>query len=347
MFATIITAVVTASSLTVGSAVAAEPSTIEQDVAQLVKDVEDAENGHAQDIADPFLDVGIGQNRDAGCTEGALVTHVKKLAARLTPLEQQAVDAFTSLGRLYVQGVVSEEQPQAFGSAGQYSARADATIRNLRSFWDIEGRDIQLVAWKGTDLGKQAKMKLAFEIGMTPVKADKAAANARKVLFELPAMRKGRNPLLTMNALSTPPGSVGGKRVLLGDGLLDVASEFGFGDVSVETIVGHEYGHQLNYANDNHPNDEARELGPDAFGGYFVAHAKGRAFNASAQRKVGELNASIGDCDRGHGTPNQREAAAVWGQKQAALGEILPSATIIARFTKDYPGLVTTGSGVS
>ncbi|MGW3995998.1 hypothetical protein ACWEF6_21110 [Amycolatopsis sp. NPDC004772] len=349
----------TAAALALATAVpaaAAEPTGVEQDVAQLYQYVIDLYNGLPADalrgvdrlIESPIPRIGPqSQAADGpipGCTAGSLLTYANKLAAQLTPLEGKALDALSGLSQLYVQGVASDKTPQVFGTDGQYTPRATTTIDKLRGFWDIESWNIQLVAWKGTDLGSQAKMAQTFGLGLAPAKVKTAAALATKVLYEVPAMQGGRNPLLTLNAFSAPAGSLGGKRVALGDGLLDTVNVLGFDDVSVESVVGHEYGHQVDFAHENYPRNESSEMGPDAYGGYFVAHAKGFAWNARTQQEVTYLDASIGDCYHSHGTPDQRKAAGAWGEKQATSqanpNRIIPSATMIEKFQKQYPKLM-------
>ncbi|WP_063753509.1 hypothetical protein, partial [Kutzneria sp. 744] len=334
----------------------ATPATADQDVAQLYQDVVDLYNGlpaSALRGVDPLIDSPLPRigprfqpkvDPIPGCTEGSLLTYANKLAAQLTPLENKAFAALSALSQLYVQGVASDKSPQVFGTDGQYGPRATATIDKLRGFWDIESWNIQLVAWKGTDLGSQAKMAQTFSLGLAPAKVKAAAALTTQVLFELPALQGGRNPLLTLNAFSAPADSLGGKRVALGDGLLDVVNTLGFDDVSVEAVVGHEYGHQVDFAHDNYPPNESSEMGPDAYGGYFVAHAKGFGWTSRLQQEVTYLDASIGDCFHSHGTPEQRKAAGAWGEKQATgqgnPNRVVPSATMIDKFQKEYPKLM-------
>ncbi|MFI5615257.1 hypothetical protein [Amycolatopsis sp. NPDC051903] len=346
--------------LTLATAVpafAAEPSTVEQDVDALYQNVVDLYGSipaSALKGIDPLIDspvdhIGKKQANAAqgpipGCTEGALLQYADKAASELTPVEGKAFDALSALGQLYAEGVASDKTPQVFGTDGQYTQRASATIGKLRGFWDIESWNIQLVAWKGTDLGSQDKMAQTYGVGFDPARAKEAAALTSKVLYELPALQGGRNPLLTLNAFSAPANDIGGKRVALGDGILDVTKSLGFDDVSVEAVLGHEYGHQLDFAHNNFPGNESGEMGPDAYGGYFVAHAKGEVFDARAQQEVTYLNASIGDCFHSHGTPDQRKAAGAWGEQQATSqgnpNKIVPSATMVTKFQKEYPKLV-------
>jgi len=334
---------------------AAAPTSVDQDITQLYREVQDLYGAVPQSAlrgVDPLIQSPIPRPGEVrahagpipGCTDGSLLTYASQLSAKLSPTEARALSALGALSQLYTQGVATDKSAQVFGTDGQYSARAGAAIDKLRGFWDIESWNIQLVAWKGTDLGSTDKMVQTFKLGFDPNRAAKAGALATKVLYEVPAMQGGRNPLLTLNAFSAPADSLGGKRVMLGDGLLDVVNHLGFDDVSVEAVVGHEYGHQVDFAHKNYPDNESGEMGPDAYGGYFVAHAKGEAWNARTQQEVTYLDASIGDCYHSHGTPDQRKAAGAWGEKQAVKqsnpNRIIPSATMIDRFQKEYPKLM-------
>ncbi|WP_406630777.1 hypothetical protein [Amycolatopsis sp. WGS_07] len=335
---------------------AAEPTSVDQDIAQLYQDVQDLYNGlpaNALRGVDPLFDSPVkrpGQQAHAaqgpipGCTPGALLTYANGLAAKLTPTEGKALSALSGIGQLYTQAIASDKTPQVFGTDGQYTPRAGSTIDKLRGFWDIESWNIQLVAWKGTDLGSQERVTQTFKLGLDPKRAAEAGALAVKVLYEVPGLQGGRHPLLTLNAFSAPAESLGGKRIMLGDGLLDVVNHLGFDDVSVEAVVGHEYGHQVDFAHKNYPENESSEMGPDAYGGYFGAHAKGEAWNARTQQEVTYLDASIGDCQHSHGTPDQRKAAGAWGEKQAVSqnnpNRIVPSAKMIEQFQKVYPKLM-------
>ncbi|WIX79292.1 hypothetical protein QRX50_00285 [Amycolatopsis carbonis] len=329
------------------------PSTVDQDVTQLTQEVDDLAAivyGSGLNNADSLFDSpagpaaaarGFAASDPAGCTDGALVTYARGLEAGLTPTEDQAFNTLSLLVEMYAEGVETEQTAEPFGTDGQYTARAAATITKLRAFWDIDSSDIQLVPWKGTDLADRAKMTKMFAIGFSPVRAAQAAVLTDKVLDELPVFQNGSNPLLTLNSYAVPAGYLGGRRVVLGDGELETMRMLGVEDVSVEAIVGHEFGHQVNFANGNNPADESSEMGPDAYAGYFVAHAKGMGFNATLQQHVGNLNADIGSCNRNHGTPEQRRAAGQWGADQATSqadpNEIVPSGTMIDAFKAEYP----------
>jgi hypothetical protein len=76
--------------------------------------------------------------------------------------------------------------------------------------------------WKGTDAGSPEKMTQVFARGFDPARAAAAGTLASRVTNEIPALQGGRNPLLPLNASSYFAGNPGGKRIALGDGLLDV-----------------------------------------------------------------------------------------------------------------------------
>ncbi|MGW4487593.1 hypothetical protein ACWEOE_27560 [Amycolatopsis sp. NPDC004368] len=337
------------------------PSTVDQDVAQLEQEVNDLAAvvyGSAAGNADSLFDSPAGHPATvhsfaagdpvAGCTDGALVTYARGLEASLTPTEDKAFNTLSLLVEMYAEGVETEQTAEPFGTDGQYTARATAAANKLRSFWDIDAQDIQFVPWKGTDLADPAKMTRTFAIGFSPVRAAQATVLTRKVLADLPVFQNGANPLLTLNSYAVPAGYMGGRRVVLGDGELDTMRMLGVDDVSVEAILGHEFGHQVNFANDNNPADESSEMGPDAYGGYFTAHAEGMAFDATLQQHVGNLNADIGSCNRNHGTPEQRRAAGQWGADQATSqadpNEIVSSTKMIAAFKDEYPVIMSTVS---
>ena len=108
----------------------------------------------------------------------------------------------------------------------------------------------------------------------------------------------------------------------------------GLGDVGPRVIMGHEFGHHIQYeqnlfvTNPPLPGPEATrrtELMADSFAGYFGAHKKGLALNA--KRVVDAIMAFyvVGDCSftstGHHGTPNQRERAATWGTEMAMAAQ--------------------------
>ncbi|ATY09119.1 hypothetical protein CU254_00425 [Amycolatopsis sp. AA4] len=349
--------VAAAAGAAVPAAAAPKPSSVEKDIAQLEREYEDllkaTYSASALSEAKPRIEAPVsGSGRKAegepgaipGCTPGPQDSEYNKLRAPLTDVEKRAVDVIGGLDYLYASVVANDKTPQVFGTDGQYTARAAAAIDKLRGFWDIESWNIQLVAHKGTDAASPEKMTQTFARGFAPARAAAAGALASKVVHEVPALQGGRNPLLSLNAFASPPGDPGGKRIVLGDGALELDARAGFGDVSVEGTLAHEYGHQVNFAHHNSPEDESGELGPDAYAGYFLAHAKGAAWDARAQQEFAYLSASNGDCEHSHGTPEQRKAAAAWGEKQALTqdnpNKIVPSATMIEKFRKEYPKLM-------
>lgn len=331
---------------------AAQNGSLDKDVAELSRDVADLVKAIPTPEADRLYDSPVDRDtplrRDtskpmAGCTQGALLSYADKLTKQLPGKQQQAAGLLSVLGQLYSSGVATDSKPQVFGSDGQYTPRSKATITKLRKFWDIESWNIQLVAWKGTDTASKQKMTKTFGLGFAPKRAAQAAALANKVLFEAPALQGGRNPVLSLNAFSAPEGDLGGKRIALGDGILDALDTLGFDKVSAEAVIGHEFGHQLDFANDHSPSNESAEMGPDAYSGYFVTHANGESYDARDQQEVTYLDAAIGDCMHSHGTPAQRKAAGAWGEQLAANqpnpNRVLPSATMVAKWQKEYPKL--------
>ena len=86
----------------------------------------------------------------------------------------------------------------------------------------------------------------------------------------------------------------------------------------------------------------------DAFGTYFVTHARGLALNAKRVLQAELTSFEVGDCqfaDPGHhGTPLQRLRSATWAANLAAAarphGVILPSLRFADLFEQKLPEIV-------
>lgn len=349
-------AVVVATAVPAAAAQPAGSTSDQQDVTQLTKDISDlvAAVPELQNEFHPLFDspalrdsplrqAGATSQPIPGCTVGALQTYANQLNDQLSPLDQEVVGDLGVLGEFYSLVRASDQQPQSFGSDGQYTPRAEAVMDKLRSFWDIKSFQIELTAWKGTDLGSEEKMGEVFGLGFAPAKAKEAAALANKVLFERPAMEGGRNPLLSLNAISSTANDLAPEHIALGDGVLDVADALGYDNISVETVLSHEFGHQVDFANNDTRPGPISEMGADAKGGYFLAHAKGEQYDPRQQQEVTYLDGAIGDCMDDHGTPQQRMAAGAWGENvatsQADPNRVIPSATFKAKWEKEFPKL--------
>lgn len=259
-----------------------------------------------------------------------------------------------------------------FGSTGDpsyaltKSSRTELTssFRAAQRFWDTDGTDIQLVAMHGDVMRDPAR--LARLIGVLYGVPDADAAELADLVVEVvtsdPGLAGGANPVFTLNAFafsgvgaSDPVVSSLPDKLVFGDGMLDALGAIGVGDVGPRAVLGHEYGHHVQYdkllfaSPLTGPEATRRtELMADAFGTYFVTHKRGLALNTRRVLEAEQSFYQVGDCaftSAGHhGTPDQRLRASSWGASVAAdaqkQGQVLPSLTLDARFEAVLPQLV-------
>jgi hypothetical protein len=253
--------------------------------------------------------------------------------------------------------------PYTFGAKGNFSKKATNTFANLRKFWDIKSNDIQLRPAHGRMLLTQARVTKVFTTlygQAADVSANTAAFIAGQV--NTAALKFGDHPAFTFNAYAnssegvpTPGVGLVPDRVVLGDGVLDGFNLVGLGDVATQAILGHEFGHHVQFEDGlfetTLPAPEATrrtELMADAFSAYFLTHRRGENMNWKRVHQFTQVFSQIGDCgfsDPGHhGTPNQRMKSALWGYGVAETarrqGHILPSLTFATRFDLILPYLV-------
>jgi len=264
-----------------------------------------------------------------------------------------------------------------FGTTGDPDYALDShahqiqnTFRDLRRFWDIQSADIQLMAMHGDDLldaSRIAKtltaMVATHQIDpMTPAEIQAEATTVAAFM-----QTQGdfyNNPLWTLNAFAftgegDPDPFIASlpDKLIVGDGILVAYDAIGLGDVGPRVIMGHEFGHHVQYelgVFDSGPSDPAEatrrtELMADAMGTYFGVSKKGLSLNK--KRVVDALLSfyTVGDCaftDPGHhGTPLQRQRAAEWGADQAAAAKpasyVIPSRTFVQMFDAALPHIVS------
>ncbi|MEU7588301.1 hypothetical protein AB0A95_18655 [Micromonospora sp. NPDC049230] len=257
------------------------------------------------------------------------------------------------------------ERKRSFGLHGEYTSELRRTFTELRGFWDIRSKGIELVPMHGSTLLDPARSARALQAGYG-VSAEIAAeaAAALKELADQDVYDHGNFPLFTTNAVSLvpgegevpPPGAQLSKRIVVGDGLLTGARAIGFGDVAPATLLAHEFGHQIQEADGlgavpaNTPEATRRwELMADGLGGYFLGHNRGKNLSWKRIRDAVKFTAASGDCSFDvvghHGTPNQRGHAAEWGAKLAQKAtwphqRVLPSKRVTELFDRKLPALV-------
>jgi hypothetical protein len=252
--------------------------------------------------------------------------------------------------------------PQYFGYNGEYTPVLTKTEKDVKRFWDIYSKDIQLIGFHGTVLQDVDRTAATYEFlfGVDHATAVSIATTVRNAVLQSQVLDGGNHPLFSFNAfaVSTDDGSIPDK-ILMGDGVLAGYEAVGFGDVAPQAVYAHEFGHHIQYENgyfddpyatagDAAEQTRYTELMADAFSAYFLTHKRGAAMNRKRVEQFLEVFFEIGDCafdnPGHHGTPNQRMAAAHLGfdiadqaQKQ---GRILTSEQFHALFVAAYPGLI-------
>ena len=257
-----------------------------------------------------------------------------------------------------------KSDPQTYGQRGEFTRPLVRTFADLKGFWDIRSRDIQLAAMHGTTLLNPAKIArtVKYTLGMT----EENATEFGKLLAEFvdqPQFQHGRAPILTFNAFAYSalgqeefPGlGVLPDKIVMGDGVLEGFAAIGLGDVAPQAILAHEFGHHIQYERDlfasplTGPEATRRtELMADAFAAYYLTHKRGANLNWKRTEHFIQTFANVGDCGftdpNHHGTPNQRTKAAEWGNLVALAterhGRVLPTKVFARLFERKLPELV-------
>lgn len=260
--------------------------------------------------------------------------------------------------------------PLLFGTAGDptyaltlHATQLTRTFRQVKAFWDIKSDDIQLMAMHPDsllDADRITATNLVLHDG------EIAPADIRAEAEEVAAFMQAHpdfaaNPLWTLNAYAfsgvdeDPPFDQIPDKLVFGDGFIQAYDALGLGDVGPRVVMGHEFGHHIQYEDDLFETDltgaeatRRTELMADTFAAYFGTHKRGLALNK--KRVVDTLLTfyTAGDCafddDGHHGTPNQRERAAEFGADLAANARprnvVLPSLTVASLFEDALPTIV-------
>jgi hypothetical protein len=250
-----------------------------------------------------------------------------------------------------------------FGLDGEYTTTLQRSFRNLQRFWDIDGSEIELVPAHGDSLLQSARTARVLEVllGLTPAEAAEAAA-AIATIMNQPQYDYGDHPIFTFNAFAfttlgeeIPGVGVPSDKIAMGDGMLEGFRAVGLGDVAPNAILGHEYGHHIQFDRELFEwplpgPEESRhaELMADSFGAYHASHRRGSDLNWRRTRQLLKTFYNLGDClfdnPAHHGTPNQRMRAADWANETADRARppyrVLPTLTFARLFDRKLPDLV-------
>ena len=268
--------------------------------------------------------------------------------------------------------------PLFFGTAGDpdyaltlHSQQLRQTFRDVKRFWaDVPSDDIQLMAMHGDvllDADRIAATLTAMsDFGVIPPMSPAAIATEAQTVatFMQGAGDFYTNPLWTLNAYAftgegdpEPEIEALPDKLVFGDGVLLFLDWAGIGDVGPRAVMGHEFGHHVQFeigSFDNGPSDPVEatrrtELMADAMASYFGVHKKGESMNKKRVIDALLTSYSVGDCaftsPGHHGTPLQRERAAAWGADLAAAAQpksfVLPATEVADLFDAALAGIVS------
>jgi len=229
---------------------------------------------------------------------------------------------------------------QEFGYDGDFTNAINRTNQDLRRFSDIPSDELQVVPMKGSMLNDAERVATAYQsplvppFGGLPVEISYLVAELIQDALDASNLLDGGNhSLFSFNAFAFS-GSAGlgiPPKIIMGDAILEGYAELGFGDVAPQSILAHEWAHQIEFAygwyNDpipslDPPADAAEatrysELMADAWAAYYLTHSRGGTLRQRRVAEFLEVFYQIGDCAFSspghHGTPNQRMKAAEWG----------------------------------
>lgn len=253
-----------------------------------------------------------------------------------------------------------DEAGDDFGQQGEFTTPITRTTRDLRSFWDVDGNRVRVVPMHSDVLLDRTRVARVFQIGFGFDEAvSTQLANAVATLADQDKFEHGRHPLFTFNAFAVDGSDLPGvgtipPEIVMGDGVLEGFRAVGLDDVAPQAILAHEYGHQIQYQKGLFTSDltgaeasRRTELMADAFGSYYLTHARGASMQLKRVREFSQVFFQLGDCSFSlsshHGTPNQRLHSVEWAYSVAEdaqkQGHVLPSLAFAAQFDQELPQL--------
>lgn len=253
------------------------------------------------------------------------------------------------------------EQGEYIGVNGAETEELIARQRSANAFWEsvdsdgtLDTHNIKLLGVHGTILQNKAALGTLLLLFGEPLLHIPYWVSAIQSSIETNVPNGYNNPLFTANAMAFPSladllGVEFGEGfvpdvILMGDGIIDFVKDAGLGRDGPDFVHAHEYGHQMQFDIDAYDDAEhlpvpeqtrRTELMADALATYFLAHDNGGNLSEGHIQELHEGAFALGDCevasDGHHGTPLQRECAAMWGASQAvadnASGAIMHPST--------------------
>ena len=258
--------------------------------------------------------------------------------------------------------VFQPDGPQHFGVNGEYTEELQKTLGTLKGFWDVDTSDVQLGAVHGTAIMDDSRMvPLVYQLlrGQIPLGQVQQVVDIVQRIVDQPRFDHGNHPALSFTAMaySDGDGPVSGlpDKILIGDGILQGMEAVGLGDVAPRGILAHEFAHHVQYelhlmAGYGGSAEVTRtlELEADALAGYYLSHPRGERLRQQRVDAFVRSFGETGDCNFAgaghHGTPNQRVAAARWGDALANAkgpkGHIRTAEDVSDRFRVALPEIL-------
>ena len=272
-----------------------------------------------------------------------------------------------------------------FGEEQDKTKLIKKSFKDIKAWWDIDTGTVTLSAMKDDIATNFTKKGLKYQARYAYVAAIMSkfdgeydprdtstgvhyaefeaafVKNVPGILSFVPALDYGENPLYTLNAFAFTPtpglASEAGlpKRFVFGDGMLSYLRVSKAGDTGIHTVMGHEYGHHLQFVmGTEYPGanqaEKTRhgELEADYFANYYGAHKAGLKYTKAERQLSIDMGYAIGDCGTDspghHGTPLQRQAAAVSGQAladtQKKNGHVFAAESVRLKFNKELPNIL-------
>lgn len=246
--------------------------------------------------------------------------------------------------------------------SGKPGRQLTKSFGGLQKFWDIKSKNIDLMGMQPSMVADKARVakvaKVVYKIKNK--KADKFAKAVVKLVKGTKKLKKGRNPIFSLNAVAFTGKGVKNKRlrkvgdrIIFGSGMIKAYKSLGYGKFGPRSVLAHEFGHHIQFdrkliASSLEPAEAGRrvEMMADSMATYFMGHRKGLDASTSGRRQSVESFRLVGDCvfddPSHHGTPNQRAKAATYGLALAdASGKsIRKGRSVGASFDAALPQLV-------
>ena len=260
---------------------------------------------------------------------------------------------------------ITDESQQFFGDRGQYTNLVKKITRGLENFWDMPNEVTVRGQHNSTLDDKEKIIQILYDWYVVQPGEPEFFADFFVDFVNVQSTFLVETPLISFDGFAIAlDGFLGqGDLIVIGDGLVELASEAGVEDKVVwNGIMAHEWAHQIQFNNfdewypngaaDNEPEaTRTTELEADFFTAYYLTHKRGGTYNWKRVEDFMELFFNIGDCSFDspghHGTPLQRMEATRLGFELARSaqknGHILDADVVHAVFLSSLEDIVGGG----